>query len=85
MGEAVGNVELEVALVVEAKPSQRPKPGDPGRMSTITSRIAPGGQRTSLAWPGWKCMPRKTPRPEREWLSCTKSSATPSSARTFLR
>ena len=31
--------------------------------------MAPRAQRTSLAIPGWKCMPRTTPRREREWLS----------------
>ena len=56
-------------------------------MSTTTSSIAPRAQRTSLAWPGptEKCMPRSTPRAEREWLSCTQSSRMPSSARRSAR
>src|SRR3954469_7244182 len=56
-------------------------------MSTMTSRIVPRPQRTSLDAPSptWKCMPRSTPRAEREWLSCTQVSATPASARTFSR
>ena len=78
--------EAAVALVVVDSPSQRPKVSEPGRMSTMTSRIAPRAQRTSLAWPGWKCMPRSTPRAgEREWLSCTNSCVTPSSARRSRR
>ena len=43
-------------------------------MSTSTSKIAPRAQRTSFAMPGWKCIPRSTPRAEREWLSWTNSS-----------
>ena len=68
-----------------SKPSQRPNDGDPGRMSTSTSRIDPRAQRTSFAMPGWKCMPRSTPRAEREWLSWTHSSSTPSSASVLAR
>ena len=56
-------------------------------MSTSTSTIEPRAQRTSLAWPSpiAKCMPRTTPRAEREWLSCTNVSVTPSSASTLAR
>ena len=55
-------------------PPTAPNVGEPTRRSTTTSRIAPRAQRTSLAWPGSteKCMPRSTPRDEREWLSCTQ-------------
>ena len=59
--------------------------GEPGRMSTSTSRILPRAQRTSFAMPGWKCIPRSTPLPEREWLSCTHSSWMPSSASVVAR
>ena len=41
----------------------------------------PRAQRTSLAMPGWKCMPRSTPRAEREWLSCTNCTSTPVASR----
>src|SRR3954465_8142955 len=45
--------------------------------------MAPRAQRTSLPWPGvvWKCIPRRVPRREREWLSWTKRSSGSHSAR----
>ena len=66
---------------VRSKPSHCPKVGDPRRTSTTTSWIAPRPQRTSLAAPRptEKCIPRTTPRREREWLSWTISSWIPSS------
>ncbi len=70
-----------------SKPSQCPNVGEPRRRSTTTSKIAPRAQRTSFAAPApiWKCMPRRTPREEREWLSCTISSVTPSSENSLRR
>src|SRR3954451_16156425 len=67
--------------------SQRPYVGESRRMSTMMSTIVPRPQRTSLDAPApiWKCIPRRTPRAEREWLSWMKSSAMPASARTFSR
>jgi hypothetical protein len=54
-------------------------------MSSATSSTEPRAQRTSFAWPIWKCIPRSTPRPERDWLSCTHSSRMPSSASASAR
>src|SRR5579875_451534 len=54
-------------------------------MSTTTSMIEPRSQRTSLLCPGWKCMPRTIPWPEREWLSWTKLTLPSSSASTSAR
>src|SRR3954447_24563009 len=67
--------------------SHLPYVGESRRMSTMTSTIVPRPQRTSLDAPAptWKCIPRRTPRAEREWLSWMKSSAMPASARTFCR
>ena len=58
------------------RPSHWPYVGEARRRSTTTSRIRPRAQRTSLACPApiEKCMPRRTPRAEREWLSCTNVS-----------
>ena len=54
--EAVGEADRAGRLAVGPRrrartASQRPKVGEPRRMSTATSRIAPRAQRTSLAWP----------------------------------
>src|SRR3954454_14212065 len=67
--------------------SHSPYDAEPGRMSTSTSTIAPRAQRTSFAAGGstWKCMPRITPRADREWLSCTNSSRTPRRANALWR
>ena len=68
-------------------PPIAPNVGEPRRISTITSTIAPRAQRTSFAapWPIWKCIPRTMPLRDREWLSCTISSGIPSSANTSRR
>jgi hypothetical protein len=42
-------------------------------------------RRKRAARGGWKCMPRTTPLPEREWLSWTKSMSIPNSRNTERR
>src|ERR671914_29332 len=67
--------------------SHSPNVGDPRRRSTATSSTRPRATRTSLPWPGevWKWIPRTVPFREREWLSCTKSVATPCAAHASAR
>ena len=67
--------------------SHSPNVGEPRRRSTTTSSTRPRATRTSLPWPGcvWKWMPRRVPRREREWLSCTKSPATPCASHASAR
>src|SRR6202021_2910765 len=53
--------------------SQRPKVGDPTRMSTTTSNTDPERHVTYLAWLGGsaaKCRPRSTPAADTEQLAC---------------
>src|ERR1700744_1726258 len=53
--------------------SQRPKVGEPKRMSTTTSKTEPDRQVTYLAWLGGtsaKCRPRSTPADDTEQLTC---------------
>src|SRR5690606_15187779 len=56
--------------------------GEPGRMSTATSKMRPRAARTSLACPGarWKCSPRTVFFTEREWLSWTNVASIPALA-----
>ena len=60
----------------------RPSVGDPGRMSTATRNARPATTRISLPCGGshWKWRPRTTPRAERDWLTCSKRSGSPSPA-----
>ncbi len=62
--------------------TQRPKVGEPGRMSTATSKISPARARTSLPCGLWSCAcrPRRTWRRENDWLSCTKVPGRPAAS-----
>src|SRR5437667_3335904 len=58
-----------------------PKVGEPGRMSTATSKISPRSMRISLPWGlrSCACRPRSVPRVERDWLSWTNEWGIPAS------
>src|SRR3569623_288225 len=60
-------------------PTHWPKRGEPTRTSTATSNTSPSGTLTSFAcvWGFCMCIPRSTPRDERDRLSCTNSQVIP--------
>src|SRR5712664_2604383 len=62
-------------------PVHLPKVGEPGRMSTATSKISPCTARISLPCGrrSCACSPRSVPRAERDWLSWTKECGMPAS------
>src|SRR5712671_1154048 len=62
-------------------PVHLPKVGEPGRMSTATSKISPCRVRISLPCGrrSCACRPRSVPRSERDWLSWTKECGMPAS------
>jgi hypothetical protein len=83
--EAVGSVQLAMGLVVHLErlpvPQRRRAGADVDE--DVEDRSALAAQELRQTW--LEVHPRTTPRPEREWLSCTHSSWMPSSASTLRR
>jgi len=79
VGEAGRHPELAEVVAESRSPTQRPKVGEPRRMSTATSKISPRTARTSLPCGrrSWAWSPRSVRATEREWLSCTKTASSP--------
>src|SRR4051812_31422758 len=71
-----GTYSIQNASSSRRKAWCRPNVGEPGRVSTITSRIAPWAHRTSLASPAppRPCSPRSVPRLERDCESWTNAA-----------
>ena len=66
-----GTHSMRLFAADNSTPNHLPKVAEDRRRSTVASHTAPATTRMSFpCGPGcWKCIPRKTPLADREWLS----------------
>jgi len=85
LNDAFWRVDMRRLSAESSSDVHRQRVAEPGRRSTMTSRMAPRVQRTiftSACGSSWKCMPRRVPRTLfHEMLHCASVGSSPRSRR----